>query len=174
MLELGCGIGLDTAWLQDTGCALASTDRSLERLAQNKRKHQDCCFVRLDHTRSLPFPDGMFSIVVSGLSLHYFDEQTTRSIAGEIDRILMPQGKLLARLNSTDDLNFGAASGVETEPGYFEIKYKEGFNHKRFFDEEGVRELFSQFHLEHLVETTFNYHGKPKVAWELVAGKKEK
>ena len=71
---------------------------------------------------------------------------------------------MLARFNSTEDINFGAAGHPEIEPGLFLV----GSQTKRFFTQADVRRLFAQGwqvqSIEHKV--TYKYQA-PKALWEV-------
>lgn len=107
-------------------------------------------------------------MVLAGLSLHYFNWETTIAIVRKIRRILGRGGILLARLNSTHDFHHGAAQGAMLERNYFKVPRTHGSQLKRFFTESDCRSLFEGWHIIHLQETRFNYYGNEKVAWELV------
>ena len=70
----------------------------------------------------------MKTILIADLSLHYFDENITKNIMREIKRILAPNGYLIARVNSVEDINHGAGQGKKLEENFY---YVEGYN-KRF------------------------------------------
>ncbi len=57
----------------------------------------------------------------------------------EIKRILSPNGNLLARVNSTADINHGAGQGKKLEENFY---FVEGYN-KRFFSIEDAQKFFS-------------------------------
>ena len=63
-------------------------------------------------------------------------------------------------------------TGREIEPNFIAIEYGEGVLRKRFFDETSLQALFHDWQLVHLLESRFEYHGKQKVAWELVADRR--
>ena len=84
----------------------------------------------------------------------------------EIRRVLGLNGKLIGRLNSVNDSNFGAGEGQEIEPGLFLVKRGTGTQQKRFFSEDDVRKLFADWQINYLIESRFEYYGNEKVAWE--------
>lgn len=84
----------------------------------------------------------MFSIVIADLSLHYFSDEKTKEILQDIKRILILEGYLLIRINTITDINHGAGKGTEIEHHFY--KTEDGM-FKRFFDEEDIKTIFSDF-----------------------------
>ncbi|WP_196782606.1 hypothetical protein [Chromobacterium paludis] len=102
---------------------------------------------------------------VASLSLHYFPWDETLDIVARIRQSLPPGGKLLCRLNATDDHHYGSSGHPEIAPDYYLV---EG-SPKRFFNERAVRQLFADgwrvLSLEHRVSGKY---GLPKALWEVV------
>lgn len=86
-------------------------------------------------------------------------------IASELKRCLKTDGILLARFNSTDDVNYGAGSGVEIEPNYYQIDSRK----KRFFDKEAVQDFLQGWDIQFLEENIIHRFEKPKSVWEVLA-----
>jgi SAM-dependent methyltransferase len=165
VLELGCGAGRDTATLCVAGLAVVATDiarPSLRRVAEKARR---AAAVQMDLREPFPFRARSFQVIVASLSLHYFSwDRTTRAV-DEVARCLRPGGLLLARFNSTKDVNHGAGVGEEIEPNLFRV----GESHKRFFDRTDVVELLTGWRIERLEEKTIQRYEQPKVVWEVAA-----
>jgi ubiquinone/menaquinone biosynthesis C-methylase UbiE len=73
VLDLGCGTGRHALWLAEAGAAVTAVDFSEGMLAEARRKPgaDAVRFVAHDLSRPLPFPDGAFDLVVSGLVLEH-------------------------------------------------------------------------------------------------------
>lgn len=145
VLDLGCGGGNDTLYFIEKGKKVIACDQSVNAI-QNIQKNfpevlEARCFNMLD---GFEFEDNSFEIVCTDLSLHYFREADTRRILNEIRRILIPGGHLFVRVNSVKDVNHGAGQGIEVEQHLY--RTEDGM-FKRFFDEEDVRRLFSDFEI---------------------------
>lgn len=139
ILDLGCGTGNDTLFLTRKGFEVFACDYSQVAI-DNIKKHFEGVETKLvDIAQPLPFADDSFDIVIADLSLHYFDTETTKSVMREIKRILTANGSLLARVNSTEDTNFGAGKGELIEENYYFVN---GYN-KRFFTIEDAEKFFS-------------------------------
>ena len=51
--------------------------------------------MQLDLTEKLPFKDESISIIIADLSLHYFNDVTTKNITKEIKRVLKAKSYLI-------------------------------------------------------------------------------
>ena len=144
VLDLGCGSGNDTLYFAENGKRVIACDQSvnaIKNIQKNFPEVETRCFNMLD---GFMFEDNSFEIICADLSLHYFTEADTRRILKEIQRILIPGGHLFVRVNSVKDINHGAGQGIEIEPHLYRT---EDGRLKRFFDEEDVRRLFSDFEI---------------------------
>lgn len=167
VLDLGCGVGNNTLYLLEKGYAVVSCDYSSVAL---KKLKQDIVGARtelVDISQPLPYEDGKFDLVVADLSLHYFSDDTTKSIMKEIKRILTDGGVLLARVNSVEDVNYGANQGVKIEDNYYEVN---GYN-KRFFTKEDAKKYFSIVGHVEIEEREMNRYTKPKKVIEIMVTK---
>ena len=154
ILDLGCGGGNDTLYLLKKGKKVGACDQS-ERAIRRMRKNfpeitETKCFNMLD---GLAFPEDSFEVVIADLSLHYFTEKDTAFIISELQRILIPGGHLLLRVNSVNDVNHGAGQGKEVEPHLYE---SEAGTLKRFFDESDIRKFFKEYKIDYLKEETMS------------------
>jgi SAM-dependent methyltransferase len=169
ILELGCGEGLDTAWLAQHGYSdLIAVDLDSKSLAQCAQHVPAAMVLRHDLRHPLPFADGSIDVVVASLCLHYFEWDKTREIAAGIRRCLKENGLLLCRLNSTRDVHYGAVGHPEIGPHYYLVDGES----KRFFDEDEVRALFSEgWEMLAREELTIDRYEMPKTVWETVLRK---
>ncbi len=167
ILDLGCGIGANTAYLLERGYSVLSCDISKEALCnieENISNSKTLCF---DMTKPFPIADNTYSIIIADLCIQYFCEIDTFHIIEEIKRILKPNGILLARVARVDDYAYGAGVGEELEKHY----YFEGDYYKRFFDEIDVKKFFSRLGKLEYQRTSFireekEYH-EPKMVYEI-------
>lgn len=139
VLDLGCGGGNDTLYLTERGFSVIACDYSEVALDKIKQNFKDVETKLIDISQTLPFESQSFDLIIADLSLHYFDEKTTKSVLQEIKRILTLDGSLLARVNSTQDINHGAGQGEKIEENFY---FVEGYN-KRFFTIADAEKFFS-------------------------------
>ena len=118
LLELGAGLGQDSAYFSDLGYEVTATDLNIDKL--EALVGDNFSVQTVDLRKQLLFEDKSFDIVYAHLSLHYFDEATTNQIFTEIHRILKPGGTLAFFTNSTEDPEYDA--GVQIEQDYFDIE----------------------------------------------------
>lgn len=167
ILDLGCGTGNDTLYLVERGFKVISCDYSevaLEKIKKVIPKAETCL---LDISKKLPFKNESFDIIIADLSLHYFDDKTTKSIMGEIKRVLKPDGHLIARVNSVEDINHGAGQGIKLEKNFY---FVEGYN-KRFFDDTVIIKYFSIIGEVNLLHSVMLRYSTPKKTIEVVIKK---
>lgn len=76
VLDLGCGTGRHALWMAATGAVVTGVDFSEQMLAEARRKPGAATirFLRCDLHEPLPFRDGAFDLVVSGLVLEHIGD----------------------------------------------------------------------------------------------------
>jgi len=166
-LDLGCGLGYDTAYLIDKGLDVVSADYSIVALKKVNEAIEKSVVIPLDMSEGLCFNDGVFDLVVADLSLHYFDSETTFKIMNEIKRVLKKGGHLIARVNSIYDINHGAGQGEMLEKNYY---FVDGYN-RRFFDDEDIIKFFSVIGTPIFKYADMLRYEKPKKVIEVIVRK---
>ncbi len=106
-----------------------------------------------------PFENNSCELIIADLCLHYFRENDTFKIINEIKRILAPNGHLILRVNSINDVNYGAGKGEEVERHLY---LTEDNRLKRFFDEKDILYFFKDFSIEYNQEETLSRFGLEK------------
>lgn len=166
ILEIGCGSGQDTETLAGRGHPVVAFDLS-EKQVEGARKRVPSARFSVRDIRA-PFPVAQANVIVASLSLHYFPWDETLAIAARVRDTLTTNGVLLCRLNSTQDVHFGATGHEEIAQDYYRVDGEP----KRFFDREAVESLFAQgWHTLSLEELTVHRYARPKVLWEIVVEK---
>lgn len=103
VLEIGCGSGNDTRFLDGNGFKVTATDFSEVALSIVKANIPNVQVLHHDTQDKFPFEDGEFELIVASLSLHYFDKSVLNQILSEVRRMLIDKGLFLIRLNSVND-----------------------------------------------------------------------
>lgn len=106
ILDLGAGDLRDTAVFVEEGAQVTAVDFSEGAQAHARSFGESVDFV---HSRieEYDFPLAAFDIVYAHLSLHYFDDSTTRSLFTQIARSLKPGGVFYVKCKSTQDPLYG-------------------------------------------------------------------
>ncbi|PWQ92196.1 class I SAM-dependent methyltransferase [Leucothrix pacifica] len=161
VLELGCGSGIDTKVITKLTEHLVSGDLA-------PRINGTSTVLSLDHSKPLPFQSGSFDVVVASLCLHYFSLEKTKQIILELSRVLKPQGKMLCRVNSYRDENYGAMGYSAIEPGLYDVNGDQ----KRFFKKQEIQLLWSpEFTLDEIAHRAIDRYQKTKYVYEFSATK---
>lgn len=163
ILELGCGMGITTAYLVNKGFDVIATDISEIALEYVNNTIKKAKTKQMNMLEPFPFKDNQFSIIIADLCLHYFDKQSTKKIMHEIKRILKPNGVLLARVNSKKDSTAG--QGIKIEKNFY---FVDGFN-KRFFTKDDAQKMFKIIGKTTSAETDMTRHIQPKKTIEIVS-----
>lgn len=167
ILELGAGLGQDSQFFLKQGYEVVTTDLEIEALEEAFSKlprelREKSHIQQIDLRKKLPFKNGSFDVVYAHLSLHYFDQETTREIIQEIERVLKPGGVFAFLTNSVSDPEY--ATGDLIEPHFFQI----GKVQKRFFSVDYVREITNRFQIHLLDQLGQTYKDSAKGHHELV------
>lgn len=168
VLDLGCGTGNDTLYLTEKGFSVVACDYSDVAIEKINKEFNNVETKIVDISKHLPFEDNSFDLIIADLSLHYFDENTTKNIMREIKRILAPNGYLIARVNSVEDINHGAGQGKKLEENFY---YVEGYN-KRFFTSQDAVKFFSIIGDTKVKEADMLRYSNPKKVFEILVQKK--
>lgn len=173
MLDIGCGPGGDSAALLESGHAVVALDLNQTSLLRCRAVAPGALLVRTDVRSPLPFRSAIFEGALASLSLHYFDWATTRRAFADIHRVLQPGSPFLFRVNADDDVNFGAGTGTQIEPGFFRVAPESGpFGEplKRFFTEGMMRAVLDNgWSIETLRHETIARYGSFKQTWKCLA-----
>ena len=144
VLDLGAGLGQDSRFFAEHGYDVMSTDLQQDTLHESEAKFPDALrkhlsFKKVDLREELPFEDASFDVVYAHLSIHYFTQETTRRLIGEIQRVLKPGGVFAFLVNTVDDPEYG--TGERLEPDYFQI----GQAAKRYFNVDTTRAMMQWY-----------------------------
>ena len=164
VLELGCGTGADTAVLLDAGLHVIGIDASSEALSRAALAAPGATYLAQDLREPWPVNPRSTGVVLASLSLHYFSWAETTALFERIKQALSPGGLFLCRLNSTEDVHFGATGHPELEPNFYLV----GDQPKRFFDRAAIESVVGHpWQVISLTHYSTGKYGKPKALWEL-------
>jgi ubiquinone/menaquinone biosynthesis C-methylase UbiE len=127
VLDLGCGTGRHTLWLASSGARVTAVDFSegMMEKAHEKPGAEAVRFLAHDLHERLPFADGSFDLVVSGLVLEHLRDLDT--FFAESHRVLRPAGRAVVSgmhpamfLRGTQAHFHDPETGEQVEPGSVE------------------------------------------------------
>ena len=140
ILDLGCGVGRDSAYFAKSGHKVVATDLSEEVIEQNKKYFSglEIDFRVSDLSGNYPFEENSFDLVYAYLSLHYFNDETTKKIIKEIHRVTKPEGYLVFSCKTVFDPHYGKGKEIEKD------MFLPSDGHVRhFFSEEYANEILN-------------------------------
>ena len=141
-LELGCGIGQYSKRLMEYGYEVTSTDISETALREVKKFNKNTKIV--DMTERLPFESETFDLVFASLSIHYFDDKTTKQLVSEIKRVLKNDGIFIGSVNGKEALEVIKETAVKLEDNFYLNKDR----YIRLFDKEEIKKYLSIFQVQ--------------------------
>jgi SAM-dependent methyltransferase len=115
VLDIGCGLGTEIAYLAARGWDAVGIDLSETALKRAKNVHGGASFAQAD-VLALPFAAGAFSLALDRGCFHYLDPGQWAGYAAEARRVLRPGGRLLLRacLTSQGTRNQVTESAIRT------------------------------------------------------------
>ena len=141
-LELGCGIGQYSKRLMEYGYEVTSTDISETALREVKKFNKNTKIV--DMTERLPFESETFDLVFASLSIHYFDDKTTKQLVSEIKRVLKNDGVFIGSVNGKEALEVINETAIKLEDNFYLNKDR----YIRLFDKEEIKKYLSIFQVQ--------------------------
>ncbi len=104
-------------------------------------------------------------MIYAHLSLHYFNDKTTKEIFNKLYKILKKDGLLFVKCKSTNDMLYG--QGRKLEENMYEYQ-----NHIRhFFDKKYTTTLLAKFQLIKVRKSSSVYHSYKSSFIEAIAKK---
>ena len=162
-LDLACGTGSDSLWLQNHGIPSAACDYSLTGLKLFHTYLPLIPVLCFDMTKPFPFPDRTFDALICDMGLHFFSEKDTLSILREIKRILKQDGTAFLRLNAAEDLQ-PEKIAAEIEPHFYLLKDDVNM---RYFTWEDIGRFFANWTACYAERTQMTRYGAPRETWIL-------
>jgi SAM-dependent methyltransferase len=161
--DLGCGQGHDAVEFALAGLRVTALDFSPVSVEQVRtlaaQRNVAITAQCHDLAQPLPFPDAALDGVYAHLSLHYFDDVTTRSVFDDISRVLNPGGFLVFSVKSTADPYYG--TGDEVGPNMF---CRNG-HLRHFFDRGYLEEILADWKQEDIRACTGYYASRESSAF---------
>ena len=127
VLDLGCGTGRHALWMAGAGASVTGVDFSAGMMEKARAKPgaENIRFLVHDLHQRLPFGDGAFDLVVSGLVLEHLRDLGT--FFAESHRVLRPAGRAVVSgmhpamfLRGTQAHFHDPETGEQVEPGSVE------------------------------------------------------
>lgn len=95
ILDVGCGTGTQLRYYQQAGCKVFGVDSSPAMLEIARQTLGEDVELQSVDASGLPYPDGMFDLVIAALTLHEMPPQTRMEVVGECKRVVRSGGRIL-------------------------------------------------------------------------------
>lgn len=168
LLDVGCGNGTDSFFFVENGFTVTAVDFSesgIEGLnAAAKERGLSIRSSVGDISKKLPYKDESFDVVYAHLSLHYFDDATTKRVFAEMHRVLKKGGYFFVKCKSVDDPLYGV--GEEMGPDIFRSDHT-----RHFFSLPYLKSMLGGFAVFTSAKSSSAYHGKVSNFVQAVAQK---
>lgn len=168
IVDLGCGLGNNTDYLIQKGKEVLACDYSKVAIETIQREMPKAKTSLFDMTQKFPIEDNFTDVVIADLCLHYFDKKITEDIIREIKRVLKPNGILLFRVNSINDVNYLSDACTMAEDFVWTPKSKKS---RRLFNEQSIREFFADWKIEKIKEEKLFRYDPEKILWNCAVRK---
>lgn len=169
VLELGASIGIDTYIINGFASEIYVIEKDEYSLEILKQKIPNAKIICGDFRDVLPVFDKKINTVIASLSLHYFSNIETKQIISNLYNILEDTGTLIVRVNSSNDVNYGAVGFPKIEEEYFNINGMP----KRFFSNKAIENYFNpNWEIIEIKEKSIDRYTNEKIIWEFIAKKK--
>lgn len=159
VLDLGCGAGRHVFFMAKEGIVpygLDYSDEGIEYTKEMLTKYGLSKFVKNISSGSatmLPYENDFFDGIICYGVLYYLRLEEIRQAVSEMKRILKSGGKVLVVVRTIEDYRFDRRNLVEgenhtiivSEENESRCANSENGMHMHFFDEQELRELFSDF-----------------------------
>ena len=152
VLDVGCGKGENSLLFAKNGMNTTALDISDTALAAVESLRHERIKTLCADIVSADLGKEKYDAVFACLSLHYFDDYTTRKIIGKLFDALTPDGALFVRCKSTEDPLYG--KGEQVGKDMFRLQYV-----RHFFSPEYMRDVLNAFPVVHITETREDYFG---------------
>jgi 2-polyprenyl-3-methyl-5-hydroxy-6-metoxy-1,4-benzoquinol methylase len=104
-VDIGCGIGRDTYWLNQHGFPAVGVDASEEMLKQARRLYPDLIFNQ-DYLPTLArFDDSQFQNILCSAVLMHLDNNSVKTACLRLLQLLKPNGRLIISIRRTHEEN---------------------------------------------------------------------
>jgi ubiquinone/menaquinone biosynthesis C-methylase UbiE len=174
IIDIGCGIGKDSFFLEKQGFTVFALDASPEaiKFVKDRIERQGIKNVHpiVGDATAIDYPDGTFDAAVNHRVIDLWKTHEIKNIVDEMERIVKEGGLVLVSMASVNSEIYKGklnGAGKDIEPGT--IYYKGLTFH--FFSEEEVRNLFKNFNIISLEERLST--DNKNMFWVLLAEKKK-
>jgi len=123
IIDLGCGDGRDTQYLQKKGADVVGIDISRSMINLARKKYPECAFIHID-MRDTVFPDDTFQGAWASSSISNIPKSELSRVEKEVYRILETSGLFCFsfKVGVKEGFEEGIVKGYERYQSYYKLK----------------------------------------------------
>lgn len=169
LLDLGCGNGRDSLYFARKKLKITAVDWSKSGLDHLRKlviikKIGNLNIIEQDIPQ-LTFKPNSFDIIYAHLSLHYFNDKTTKKIFNRLYDMLKKNGLIFIKCKSTNDILCGRGQKLENNMYSFQSHVR------HFFSKEYMMCLLARFQIIKIRKSSSIYHSYKSSFIEAIAKK---
>lgn len=145
MLDLGCGNGKHSIYLNSSGFDVYSSDIDCSKIIKNTKKLNLSNLTIREHSfTAIPYADNFFDAVICTSTLHHAVLSDIKQGINEVYRVLKPNGHFIFDFLSTLDASYGLGTKIEQNTFIGSRSGEENIPH-HYTDEPELKTLLNNF-----------------------------
>lgn len=145
ILDLGCGNGKHSIYLNSSGFDIYASDIDCSRIIRNAKKLNLSNLTIREHSfTAIPYDDNFFDAVICTSTLHHAVISDIKQGINEIYRVLKPNGYFVFDFISTLDASYGLGTKIEENTFIGSRTGEENIPH-HYTDENELEALLNNF-----------------------------
>lgn len=158
ILDLGCGNGKHSLYLNSSGFNIYASDIDCSRIIKNTKKLNLSNFTIREHSfTAIPYDDDFFDAVICTSTLHHAILSDIKQGISEVCRILKPNGYFVFDFLSTLDASYGLGTKIEKNTFVGSRTGEENIPH-HYTDESELKALLNKFSFANINKSIYSFY----------------
>lgn len=157
ILDLGCGNGKHSIYLNSSGFDVYSSDIDCSKIVKNAKKlNLSNLSIREHSFTAIPYGDDFFDAVICTSTLHHAALSDIKQGINEVYRILKPNGYFIFDFLSTLDASYGLGTKIEENTFIGSRTSEETIPH-HYTDENELKALLNNFSFANINKSIYSF-----------------
>lgn len=158
ILDLGCGNGKHSIYLNSLGFDVYASDIDCSRIIKNTEKLNLSNLTVCEHSfKNIPCADDFFDAVICTSTLHHAVLSDIKQGINEIYRVLTPTGYFIFDFLSTLDTSYGLGTKIEENTFIGSRSGEENVPH-HYTDDTELKALLNNFSFANINKSIYSFH----------------